>query len=236
MSAGRASRADGRKRLAGSGAADGVPEVGAAAPHRRHHGANDMDPQIIERAIKQCIDISVRLGALKDEVLPRPAASSSSSWTKSTKCSDGSKAASEDAGGWPGEPLRPPSRTRTLAAVTSTLVANRAGRNGAPRPPRPQLVGKIRTASACAGERADEAAWRRCAGLPSRFGASDWRDCMNEASYRAARCAWLDGAILEDVTCGAEIERAPELYELELNASEKEGLGFGRGEPPRTGT
>ena len=25
----------------------------------------------------------------------------------------------------------------------------------------------------------------------------------------------------EDVTCGAEIERAPELYELELNASEK---------------
>ena len=31
MSAGRASRADGRKRLAGNGAADGVPERGAAA-------------------------------------------------------------------------------------------------------------------------------------------------------------------------------------------------------------
>ena len=71
MSAGRASRADGRKRLAGSGAADGVPERGAAAaPHRRHHGANDMDPQTIEKAIKRCIDISTRLGALKDELPP----------------------------------------------------------------------------------------------------------------------------------------------------------------------
>ena len=39
MSTGRASRADGRKRLAGSGAADGVPEGGAAAVLlRRHHG------------------------------------------------------------------------------------------------------------------------------------------------------------------------------------------------------
>ena len=37
-----------------------------------------MDPQIIERAIIRCIDISVRLGALEDEVPPRPAASSSS--------------------------------------------------------------------------------------------------------------------------------------------------------------
>ena len=87
-------------------------------------------------------------------------------------------------------------------------------------------------ASACAGERADEAAWRRCAGLPSRFGATDWRDCMNEASYRAARRAWLDGATLEDVTCGAEIERAPELYELELNASEKEEARFWKGRAP----
>ena len=59
MSAGRASRADARKRLAGSGAADGVPEAGAAAaPHRRHHGANDMNPQTVEKAIKRCIDIS----------------------------------------------------------------------------------------------------------------------------------------------------------------------------------
>ena len=49
---------------------------------------------------------------------------------------------------------------------------------------------------------------------------------MNEASYRAARCGWLDGGTLEDVTCGAEIERAPELYELELNASEKEEARF----------
>ena len=71
ISAGRASRADGRKRLAGSGAADGVSEGGAAAaPHRRHHGANNMDPQIIERAIMRCIDISVRLGVLEDEVPP----------------------------------------------------------------------------------------------------------------------------------------------------------------------
>ena len=71
MSAGRASRADGRKSLAGSGEADGVLEGGAAAaPHRRHHGANDMDPQTIERAIKRCIDISTRLGALEDELPP----------------------------------------------------------------------------------------------------------------------------------------------------------------------
>ena len=27
-----------------------------------------MDPQIIERAIMRCIDISVRLGALEDEI------------------------------------------------------------------------------------------------------------------------------------------------------------------------
>ena len=72
MSAGRASRADGRKRLAGSRAADGVPEGGVAtAPYRRHHGANDMDSQTIEKAIKRCIDISTRLGALEDEVPPR---------------------------------------------------------------------------------------------------------------------------------------------------------------------
>ena len=52
MSAARAPRADGRKRLARSGAADGVPERGAAAaPHRRHHGESDMDPQIIERGL-----------------------------------------------------------------------------------------------------------------------------------------------------------------------------------------
>ena len=70
MSAGSASRADGRKRLAGSGAADGVLKGGAAAPYRRHHGANDMDPQTIERAIKRCIDISTRLGALEDELPP----------------------------------------------------------------------------------------------------------------------------------------------------------------------
>jgi len=29
-----------------------------------------MDPQTIERAIKRCIDISVRLGALEDDVPP----------------------------------------------------------------------------------------------------------------------------------------------------------------------
>ena len=31
-----------------------------------------MDQQTIERAIKRCIDISVRLGALKDELPPVP--------------------------------------------------------------------------------------------------------------------------------------------------------------------
>ena len=31
---------------------------------------NDMDPQTIEKAIKRCIDISTRLGALEDEVPP----------------------------------------------------------------------------------------------------------------------------------------------------------------------
>ena len=66
-----------------------------------------MDPQTIERAIKRCIDISIRLGALEDEVPPaRPAASSSSAWTTSTKCSDGSKGASEVADGWPGGRFR----------------------------------------------------------------------------------------------------------------------------------
>ena len=70
MSAGCASRADRSKRLAGSGAADSVPVGGAAAPRRRHHGANDMDPQTIEKAIKRCIDISTRLGALGDELPP----------------------------------------------------------------------------------------------------------------------------------------------------------------------
>ena len=30
----------------------------------------DPQPQIIERAVKRCIDISVRLGALEDEVPP----------------------------------------------------------------------------------------------------------------------------------------------------------------------
>ena len=32
---------------------------------------HDMDPQTIERAIKRCIDISTRLGALEDELPPR---------------------------------------------------------------------------------------------------------------------------------------------------------------------
>ena len=30
-----------------------------------------MDPQTIEKAIKRCIDISTRLGALEDEVSPK---------------------------------------------------------------------------------------------------------------------------------------------------------------------
>ena len=33
---------------------------------------HDMDPQTIERAIKRCIDISTRLGALEDELPPAP--------------------------------------------------------------------------------------------------------------------------------------------------------------------
>ena len=36
----------------------------------RDEQENGMDPQTIERAIKRCIDISVRLGALEDEVPP----------------------------------------------------------------------------------------------------------------------------------------------------------------------
>ena len=32
----------------------------------------DMDPQTVEKAIKRCIDISTRLGALEDEVPPAP--------------------------------------------------------------------------------------------------------------------------------------------------------------------
>ena len=32
-----------------------------------------MDPQTIERAVERCIDISTRLGALKDEVPPEAA-------------------------------------------------------------------------------------------------------------------------------------------------------------------
>ena len=70
-----------------------------------------MDPQTIERAIKHCIDISVRLGALEEEVPPRPGASSSSAWTRSMKCSDGSKTASEHAGGRFGRSARAGRRT-----------------------------------------------------------------------------------------------------------------------------
>ncbi len=33
-------------------------------------GENDMDPQTIEKAIKRCIDISTRLGAVEDELPP----------------------------------------------------------------------------------------------------------------------------------------------------------------------
>ena len=32
-----------------------------------------MDPQTIEKAIKRCVDISTRLGALEDEVRPNAA-------------------------------------------------------------------------------------------------------------------------------------------------------------------
>ena len=70
MSTGRASRADGRKRLAGSGAAVASRREAPPLPTDSHHGANDMNPQTIEKAIKRCIDISVRLGALEDEVPP----------------------------------------------------------------------------------------------------------------------------------------------------------------------
>ena len=70
MSAGRASRADGRKRLAGSGAADGVPEGRRRSPPTPPR--SDMDPQTVERAIKRRIDISTRLGALEDELPPAP--------------------------------------------------------------------------------------------------------------------------------------------------------------------
>ena len=45
---------------------DGTVRRESFATHRR----NDLDPQTIERAIKRCIEISVRLGALEDEVPP----------------------------------------------------------------------------------------------------------------------------------------------------------------------
>ena len=40
-----------------------------------------MDPQTIERAIKRCIEISVRLGALEDEVSP-------AAWSVIVQCVD----------------------------------------------------------------------------------------------------------------------------------------------------
>ena len=96
MSAGRAFRADGRKRLAGSGAADGVPEGGAAAaPHRRHHGARHgpADHRESHHAVHRHQRPPRRP---RGRSPPRgPAASSSSARTRSTKCSDGSKAGRE---------------------------------------------------------------------------------------------------------------------------------------------
>ena len=61
MSAGRASRADGEEE-AGRKRSGGWRPGGRRrrSPTDGHHGANDMDPQTIERAIKRCIDISVR--------------------------------------------------------------------------------------------------------------------------------------------------------------------------------
>ena len=51
---------------------DAASSVAAAVPHRRHHGASDMDSQTIEKAVKRCIDISTRLGAHEDELPPEP--------------------------------------------------------------------------------------------------------------------------------------------------------------------
>ena len=79
-----------------------------SAPDRRDsterdlRNSHDMDSQTVERAIKRCIDISTRLGALEDKFPPRRLSHRPVAWTTSTKCSDGPKAASEHAGGWPG--------------------------------------------------------------------------------------------------------------------------------------
>ena len=95
MNAGRASRAGGRKRLAGRGAAEGVPEGGAAAPHRRHHGARHgpADDRESHQTVHRHQHPPRRPRGRSPP--PRPAASSSSAWSRSTKCSDGSKAGRE---------------------------------------------------------------------------------------------------------------------------------------------
>ena len=68
---------------------------------------------------------------------PRPAASSSSAWTRSTKCSDGSKAASEHAGGLVRRPQRPgrAAQSTSRAPDQVTSIDGRGSRR----------VGQVRT-------------------------------------------------------------------------------------------
>ena len=79
-----------------------------------------MDPQTIEKVLKRCIDISTRLGALKDELPPAPGRvivqcvddiHDMQRWLEGRECTRPRLART---------PLRPPVRARALAAITST--------------------------------------------------------------------------------------------------------------------
>ena len=98
-----------------------------------------MDPQTIEKAIKRCIDISTRLGALEDELPPAPGRVIVQCVDDIDEMQRWLEGREQSCPRLARRPLRPPSRTRSLAAVTSTPAADRAGRKAAPRPPRPQL-------------------------------------------------------------------------------------------------
>ena len=65
----RASRADRPNTRQADSALDPLraPDRGDST-ERELRNSHDMDPQTIERAIRRCIDISTRLGALEDEV------------------------------------------------------------------------------------------------------------------------------------------------------------------------
>ena len=137
MSAGRASRAGGRKRLAGSGAADGVPEGGAAAPHARNarprsiaerHGPAD------HRESHQTVHRHQRPPRRPRGRSPRRARA-----RHRPVCGRHRRNAAMARRPRANSPAAGPQTASALAAVTSTPVADRAGRDAAPRPLRPRL-------------------------------------------------------------------------------------------------